>query len=614
MSGMRQRGALIFFDFVFWVAYFQIARLFFLIYQSDLTSSLSWIEILSTFYHGVRMDMAMAGYFSLLPGILLALLFFASGSMLWKYWFPFHFFLIFVTTFIVVLDAELYVHWGFRLDATPILYFGKEAASSGELWKTILLCIGWMIASSVASIASYRMFKSLFEALKPDRISVAPAILFLTALLIIPIRGSFGVAPMNTGFVYFHKDNLYANHAAVNVAWNFGYAVQKMNTLRYPDDFFDKELTESKFAELYPPFDSSTFLLTTKRPNIIIIALEGFTFRLIESMGGEPGITPRFNELIKEGVLFNNFYSSGDRTDHGIVSILSGYPAQPVTSIIKDSKKTTKLSFLNRTLKEQGYQTEFSYGYNIDYSNFRSYLINGGFDHVTHSGDFPSELNTSKWGVHDHYVFEKFFGETENAAEPFFKIMMTQSSHEPFDVPMETAINGEDEISLYLNSCYYTDKSLGEFIDKAKKTDWWKNTLIVITADHGRHLAQSNAEFSSPLRFKIPMLWIGGAVAKRDTVVNILGGQTDIPNTILGQMDLRSKDFGFSNDLFDSNYKDPFAVFVFKNGFGFRTGSGMLIYDIVGLNFIGEEGNPTQVEKDKARAFMQTVYWDYNSR
>lgn len=589
------------------------ARAFFMVYQWDNTVQLSATDIFLAFANGVRMDMAMAGYFSLLPGLLISLFFFLPGKALWKVWFPYQVVLIVLSTFIVVLDAELYVHWGFRLDATPILYFGKEAASSGDFWKSVFLVLLWLAVSVVCSITTYRLYKPKFEKLAKAAWPSLPVLLAATVFMILPIRGSLGVAPMNTGFVYFQKDNLYANHAAVNVVWNFGYAVQKMNKLRYPDNFFDKDKTNEYFARMFPPFGATRYVLNTKRPNVILIVLESYTFRFIEPLGGLPGITPRINELVHEGILFDNFYASGDRTDKGIVSILNGYPSQPQTSIIKDPKKTKSLPYLNQDFKKAGYRTEFSYGYNIDYSNFRSYLVNAGFDHVTHSMDFPQELNTSKWGVHDHYVFEKVFEEAQACPEPFFKIMMTQSSHEPFDVPMKTVIEGDDVISKFLNSAYYTDKSLGDFIDRSKHTEWWKNTLVVITADHG-HPYPDNQGLQNPRRFKIPMIWLGGALARKDTVVSTLGCQADIANTILGQVDMHDPSFTFSHDLFNTAYKNPFAVFVYNNGYGFKTDSTLNVFDTIGKNYISEEGKPTDYEKSLGKAYMQKLYWDFNSR
>jgi len=610
---MADRLKIFVWGFMSWVIYFLGARAFFMMYQWDNTVQLNFVDIFLAFANGVRMDMAMAGYFSLLPGLLFALLYILPGKTLWKIWFPYQVILIVLATFIVVLDAELYVHWGFRLDATPILYFGKEAASSGDFWKSIFLVLLWLVTSVGLSYLIFKIFKSRFEKLTCASWHSLPALLATTVFLILPIRGSLGVAPMNTGFVYFQKDNLYANHAAVNVVWNFGYAVQKMNRLRYPDNFFNKEETEEDFTRIFPPFDSTHYVINTKRPNIILIVLESYTFRFIEPLGGIPGITPRINKLVNEGILFNNFYSSGDRTDKGIVSILNGYPSQPQTSIIKDPKKTKSLPFLNQVFKKAGYRTEFSFGYNIDYSNFRSYLINAGFDHITHSMDFPQELNTSKWGVHDHYVFERVFEEAEACSEPFFKVMMTQSSHEPFDVPMKTVIEGDDVISRFLNSAYYTDKSLGDFIDKAKQTDWWKNTLVVITADHG-HPYPDNQGLPNPRRFKIPMIWLGGALAVKDTVVSTLGCHADIANTILGQVDMHDRSFIFSHDMFDTSYKNPFAIFVYNNGYGFKTDSTLSVFDTIGKNYIKEDGNPSDYEKSLGKAYMQKLYWDFNSR
>ena len=141
------------------------ARAFFMVYQWDNTVQLSATDIFLTFANGVRMDMAMAGYFSLLPGLLISLFFFLPGKALWKVWFPYQVVLIVLSTFIVVLDAELYVHWGFRLDATPILYFGKEAASSGDFWKSVFLVLLWLAVSVVCSITTYRLYKPKFEKL-----------------------------------------------------------------------------------------------------------------------------------------------------------------------------------------------------------------------------------------------------------------------------------------------------------------------------------------------------------------------------------------------------------------------------------------------------------------
>jgi phosphoglycerol transferase MdoB-like AlkP superfamily enzyme len=609
---MKQRLILLLTGFTAWTLFFIIGRGLFMAYHSHLTNELSFGELALVFMHGSRMDFSMAGYFSLIPGLLLAFGFWLQPKTIWKVWFWYHVVILFITSFIIVLDFELYKHWGFRLDATPLMYMGKEAAGSGDFWKSIFLIFYWLLIFGASLFSFHKYFRKRILSLSPTSWQTLPVLLLTTALFVVPIRGSFGVAPMNTGFVYFHETKIFANHAAVNVVWNFLYAVQKMNRLRYADNYFEKDKTETYFKKLVPTAESTAKVVKPGKPNVVIIMLESFTSSLIEPLAGLPGITPNFNSLVKEGILFDHFYCSGDRTDKGIVALLNGYPSQPVTTIIKEAKKTKDLSYLNKVFKQLGYRTEFTYGYNINYANFNSYLIHAEFDHVTHSKDFPQELNTSKWGVHDHYVFDKFFEETQKADTPFFKIMMTQSSHEPFEVPMETVIKGEDEIHRFLNSAYYTDKCLGEFIEKAKKTSWWANTLVVITADHG-HPYPDNQGVSNPKKFKIPMLWLGGALTKTDTIVHSVASQTDIPNTILAQFDLDATPFKFGQNILSPSY-NPFAIFVFNNGFGMVRQNRLFVYDNHSNSIIQNDGEIQPDDLNEGKAYIQTLYWDYNSR
>ncbi|MBK7028574.1 MAG: sulfatase-like hydrolase/transferase [Bacteroidales bacterium] len=63
--------------------------------------------------------------------------------------------------------------------------------------------------------------------------------------------------------------------------------------------------------------------------------------------------------------------------------------------------------------------------------------------------------------------------------------MLTLTSHEPFDIPVEPLMKGTDMESKFLSSLHYTDMAIGNFIREAKQRTWWNNTLVVIIADHG---------------------------------------------------------------------------------------------------------------------------------
>lgn len=594
---------------LFWMVFFTVSRIIFLMYHQTLTSTLSWTDIVTVLALGTRMDAAIAADALLLIGLLLTVSCFHNWKFIGYASHSITGLFIAISTIIVVADFELYRHWGFRMDSTPLMYIGSEGAQSVSITVTLIL-LSLLLLLGVGSWVLYiKWIGPKFKTLPPVKAYHAVTMLVVTGLLFIPIRSSFSVAPLNTGVVYFHKTVPFANHAGINVVWNFFESVADDHRHMYPDNFYDPERSKAILTDLTQGSGDNMNVLSVAKPNILLIVLESFTSRIIEPLGGVPGVTPQINRLVHEGILFDNFYASGDRTDKGIVAILSGYPAQPRSSIIKYPNKTQSLPFLSRSLAKAGYHTSFVYGGDIGFANMESYVTEAGFGHVTEDDDFPSELDNSKWGVMDHFVFDRLLEECDTAQGPFFKMMLSLSSHEPFDVPLDPPyLEGPDERNLFMNACYYTDKSLGEFIAKAKTKEWWKNTWVIITADHGHRFPDSK-ELQDRGRFSIPMIWLGGAVTSIDTLVHTLGGQTDIANSVLAQVSEPSRDFKFSKNIMDKNVM-PYAVYIFNNGFGYLDGTSENIYDFN----LGDYVSKTSGDDEWAKAYMQMLFNDYNNR
>jgi phosphoglycerol transferase MdoB-like AlkP superfamily enzyme len=606
---MKQRLTLFGYLGLFWMVYFTISRILFLIYHSGLTLSLSWTDILTVMALGSRMDAAISADCLVLTGLLLTVSCFRNLKFIGAVNHIIVGLFIVIAAIVVVADIELYRHWGFRMDSTPLMYVGAEGAGSISVTTTLVLIALLLVMTIPAWMFYRRKIAPRFKQLPEIRSHNAVFMLIITALLFIPIRSSFSVAPMNTGVVYFHKTNPFANHAGINVVWNFFESVADDKEHLYPEDLFDNGQAEEILTSITGGAGETKKIINTDKPNILLIVLESFTARIVEPLGGVPGITPELNHLIHEGILFDNFYSSGDRTDKGMVAILSGYPAQPRSSIIKYPHKTEYLPFLPRSLEKEGYHTSFLYGGDIGFANMESYLTTAGFGHITEDDDFPSSINQSKWGIHDHFAFNRLLEECDTATGPFFKMMLTLSSHEPFDVPLDPPFRkGPDELEMFLNACHYTDKSLGDFIRKAKTTDWWKNTWVIITADHGHRFPDSE-ELQDKGRFRIPMLWLGGAVSKSDTVVHTTGSQTDIVNSVLGQVAKPSTEFKFSKDIMDRNAK-PYAVYIFNNGYGYIDDVNEYVYDFSLGDYVNKKGDV----EDTGKAYMHMLFSDYNKR
>lgn len=595
---------------IYWMIFMSVARITFIAYNYDQAAQLTWTDIGKSLLYGLQMDASMTGFLIIIAGIFMIISVFTQSRWVSSALNTVNLTMLLLGCIVVMVDLELYHHWGFRLNTTPFMYMGSGAAGSVTAGMAIRLIAILIVMFTVFAYLYLKFITPHTKELRPIEKKAAIVFFFLTAVMFIPIRGGFTVSSMNVGWVYFHKTNNFANHSGINVIWHLFYSIKSDKNIKYPEDFFDKELTETYFQKLYPPNDSTTRLLKTNRPNVILIIMESFTANVVEVLGGRPGITPNLNKLSQEGVLFDNIYATGDRTDRGLVGILAAYPSQPVRPIIKYPGRSQKLSYLSRKLEALDYKTSFVYGGDADFANYRSLLTYAGFEHLTSVDDFDSKLDNSKWGVLDEFLFEQAQKEldTTKTDKPFFKTILTLSSHEPFDVPLKQ-IQGEDESNLFLNSVYYADKCLGNFVDYCKKQPWWDNTLIVIVADHGHRLPdQTNVRARE--KFKIPLLWLGGAI-KQDTVIHTLGGQTDLANTLLAQLDKPSPELIFSKDLMGNNVQD-FAVYIFNDGYGYLSPTRYIIYDNPGKLYLKAEGVTSEEDKYYGKAYIQKLYSDYN--
>jgi len=417
---------------------------------------------------------------------------------------------------------------------------------------------------------------------------------------------------MNQSSVYFSSDN-FANQLAVNVTWNFFSSAVK-GIGRHTNPFIAMESAEADaiLDKLQPTSEDLLHLVgSNRKPNVLIIIWESLTAKVVASLGGLPGVTPQLDSLARQGVLFTNLYASGDRSPKGIVAVLSGYPAQPTTSIITIPTKTASLPSLPAVFKAKGYYNSFYYGGETEFANIKSYLLQQGFDRIIDHEDFADSVKNSKWGAHDHVVFDRLMSDLDTQRAPFFTTLFTLSSHEPFEVPGKTVIQGQDVEHKFLNSLHYTDTSLGNFIQQARSKPWWDNTLIVILADHGHPLPKTNGGRSA--EFRIPMLWLGGVLEYQGVRVDSLGSQTDVATTLLDQLEFDTSGFRWSNDLLRKG-RVPYAFYSFNNGFGWLTPRGTFVYDNVGKREVEIRGTVESTDRTMGKAYLQTLFGDYLKR
>ena len=174
--------------------------------------------------------------------------------------------------------------------------------------------------------------------------------------------------------------------------------------------------------------------------------------------------------------------------------------------------------------------------------------------------DYPSSLYRGKWGVQDADAFERLANDIKQETQPFFKLMLTISSHEPFDYPNSPkGLNTWEQFSAAMS---YTDSCLGVFWEQVKNTP---NTLFVFAADHGRIMGDPLLD-RSPWVYKMPIVVAGTALQDSFKGVQFshVINQHHLPSNVLQMIGVKdtAEHFQFQQSWF--NPKVP-AYFTFYN-------------------------------------------------
>lgn len=598
------------------VVAFILAKPLFLYFNSDSNHQFTTNDIADVIGHGLVLDGATAAYLTVIPWLLLTLSVWIRIPSLRRIYCVWYGLTAFTVALICVADTCLYSFWDFKLDATVLNYIDSPKNAIASV-STLYILLALAVITATAS-ALFFLLKSLtpktFVPLKSLRLRIGGSLLMLLAggLLFLAIRGGIGKSTANIGMVYY-SENQYLNHAAVNPAFSLFYSMGKTENFADNCNFYPEPVRKELFEALGYNTESQTTdtLLRTRRPHVLIILMEGFGASFVGELGGTPGITPQFDRLCREGILFTQCYGNSYRTDRGTVCALSGYPSFPNVSVMKLPQKSRTLPSLASSLLQAGYKTDFVYGGDINFTNMQSYLRSTGYQDVTGDTRFSAEeRKTHAWGVTDRIMFDYLadeLGRRSGQAQPWHTTFLTLASHEPWTVPYDRIRNDEKG-----NAMAYLDDCLGRFVDRMKKEPFWKDLLIVCLPDHAIAYPHTLTT-ADKRRFQIPMLWLGGALARTGRI-DKLCNQTDLAATLLGQMGLPHNDFRFSRDITSASYRYPSAQFTFGNGFGWIDSTGYTVSDLSSGRTVKAEPTASARRDSLSRALLQTTFDDLGER
>ena len=608
---MKKRIAYISLYFFTVLLIFILQKPLFMLYNGSIEKGFGFADYMQVMIHGASLDAATAGYLTAFPFLLVLISIWFRKFPLKKILYGYYILAAALISIIFVVDMALYTFWGFKLDASVFLYIDspKEALASVSVGFILLRVLAILLLIALNSWVLLKITPSVLTATR-KRIAGTAGMLLLGGVLFIIIRGGVTESTSNIGQVYFSNEP-FLNHSAVNPDFSLLSSMGKSQDFASEFNFFDEEKRAALFDGLYPTTDGDSIIqvLNTKRPNILIILMEGFGGAFVEPLGGLPDVTPHFNRLSKEGIFFTNCYANSFRTDRGTVCTFSGYLGLPTASVMKIPAKSRTLPAIAEGLSKVGYKTDFLYGGDINFTNMKSYLLSTGYQRLTANTDFSlAEQTSNAWGVNDDITFEYLYNQLRNRKEegPWHTAFLTLSSHEPFEVPYHRL---EDKIP---NAFAYTDECLGKFIDKLKQTLVWKNLLVVCLSDHGFYYPRVGLN-TAPEFYHIPMLWLGGAV-KQPMKIDKIMNQTDLAATLLGQLGIDHSSFIFSRNVLGSDYTYPFAFYSFNNGFSFRDSTGVTVFDNNSESILLEEPVGSEQRINKGKAILQSVYDDLGRR
>ena len=633
--------------------FFELWRFILLIRQWDLAAAVPGIELFKSFLIGLRFDLVIACYLTAVFYLLSIIPWLEITRRVWvrRLHLAFMIAVTAVIFFMHMIDLEFFSFFNSRLNGMALTWRDTPDMMLSMVWEMYPI-IWYLILTAVVLIGFIWVMRRMQAWLLVGRME-APVWLhwiylpFVAALLFVGARGRLAdKSPIRTGVAYFSEYD-FANQMALNPAFTFWrdaiYDARDRDQLEQMMATVQSSGGERMVRQLLGMSDSLLNRTDEKirrpvrftptnddPPNVILIVMESFGNTKLGALDNRfpHDLSPCFDSLVEEGILFTNFYSAGMHTYTGVFSTLTGYPHQFTELVMKQVPGQTHFHSLAAILKDHDYQTLFFTTHDPHFDNMQGFAMSNGINRMYSSLDFDPDDWIGTWGVPDHVLFDRAVTVLrEENHDRFFAMLLSTSNHGPWevpDVPFER-IPEQVERSDELNAFKYSDWALGQFVRQIQNDPALSNTLIFITADNG-------TPFAPTLDLDLTYLQVPLLIIDTDrrlpagTRTDRLGGQLDILATVMGRVRLDYDNYSFGHDLLDSStISTDFAQFSEWYRVGYIEGDYYAIYRLRGahgscyrlddltVDITRTEPELAQPYLDKAAAIFRTA-WDNMSR
>lgn len=547
------------------IVLFAIARGLLLQHNKALVAEIPWRDILTSFGVGFRFDLIMTCY-ALVPLVLAMLLPWGLGRRRWCIvWLGA---LAFVYSFLAVLELDFYGEFHARLNSLVFQYIKEDPKTVvSMLWYGFpvlryLALVGVLTIATIWALRGVdRATRSPVDGLREvywQRLAVALVLILCTAAA---ARGTFRSGPPLRWADAYKTHHLFTNHLALNGSFTLLKAWrQELKSASKHNPWLKSMPPEQALGlvrsrllgprdellqpDVLPMYRRVSPLEAPPSPyrNVVLIIDESFSAQRTGVFGNPLKVTPRFDQLAGEGLLFDHFFSQGTHTHQGMFATMACFPNLPFYEyLMKQPQGANNFSGITKVLAERNYQTLYVYNGDFAWDNQAGFFRAQHMQRFIGRHDFVNpRFSDRTWGVSDEDMFDRGYEEIaklQQGGQPYFVVLQTLSNHEPYalppKLPMEPVeIDGQrDE---HLTAMRYNDYALGVFFDRIKQHGGFDNTLFVFLGDHGFGGSEQITDMDL-WRFHVPLLIWGKDIQQLyGKTRSVVGSQVDVVPTIMG--------------------------------------------------------------------------------
>lgn len=551
------------------LAMYTLLRLALLLYNLDVADSVPTAVFAESFFNGLRFDLKLVAFACILPVLSILSTSAMAARGFQRGWMTF--FSSF-TFFLGMIELDFYREFHQRLNSLFFQYLSEDPATVvSMLWHGFPV-LSYLFAWSVATWLLYRAFQRAdrstgqrgkeFAALKAQtpawyiRYSAFSLCLLVT---LAAARGTLQQGPPLRWGGAFTTEYLFANQLGLNGTlslveaaksklssrqdniWKSGLAPgQALDTARQMLVMPEEQLVDTDSAAVRRLMTPVARGMPPIR-NVIIILLESFAGHYVGALGSSGAITPYFDRLSREGLLFSRFFANGTHTHQGMFATMACFPNLPgFEYLMQQPEGTHQFSGLPRLLGERGYDDLYVYNGDFAWDNQAGFFSNQGMRNFIGRNDYLDPVvSDPTWGVSDQDMFDRAYSELQAnyGNRPFYALLQSLSNHTPYALPDKLPVepvSGFGHLDEHLTAMRYSDWALGQFFEKARGLPYFDETLFVILGDHGFGSPEQLTEMDL-YRFYIPMLLIAPGIQQAyGQRIDIAATQVDVVPTIMG--------------------------------------------------------------------------------